>query len=48
MRRIDGIYANPTIKRLEELSLGDLLELAGIWVIDGDRGYLVQKSTGQI
>lgn len=45
--RIDGIYANPRVKRLSDLTLNDLLKLTGIWVINGDRGLIIRKSTGQ-
>lgn len=45
--KIDGIYANPRVKRLSDLTVGDLLKLSGIWVINGDKGLIIQKSTGQ-
>lgn len=44
MKRLDGIYRNPNVKRIDDLTIGDLVLLIGLWIIDGDRQLIKHKS----
>lgn len=44
MRKLDGIYRNPNVKKLDDLLVGDLVLLIGLWIIDGDSRLIKHKS----
>lgn len=44
MLRLDGIYRNPNVKRLDDLLVEDLVLLIGLWIIDGDNRLIKHKS----